>query len=84
MKQRATNALSLEERADRDIVFVADDIIATIWQEFAYPRVVGGRSRGDEGGWEGVISDVFFVGSPVLRPWIGLGAWAGSSDSTGW
>ena len=55
---------------DRDTVFVADGITATVWQGCACSRVgATGEAAGKKTSWEGVISDVLTGGSPVFRPW---------------
>ena len=47
---------------DSDVILVAADIIAPVWQGSACPRV--GRA-----GQRGVTDEVWLVGSPVLGLW---------------
>lgn len=58
----------LERGQDRDVVFVGNDIIVTVWQVCACPRVgAAGEAEGKIKAGSGVISGVLTGGSPVLR-----------------
>lgn len=75
----------LERGQDGDVVFVGNDIIVTVWQVCACPRVrAAGEAEGKIMAGSRVISGVLTGGSPVLRLW--SWAWVPRLDSgtTGW
>ena len=58
----------LERGQDRDVVFVGNDIIVTVWQVCACLRVgAAGEAEGKIKAGSGGSSGVLTGGSPVLR-----------------